>query len=46
MNTCLQRLERDFDKYFALPPIPQPDPLAETEASEGVCGLEDSDANP
>lgn len=32
-------LEANFQKLFG--DIPQPGPLAETEASEGVCGLED-----
>ena len=43
MNTYLQRLEADFAKHFPMPPITPPDPLAETEASEGVCALNHED---
>lgn len=34
--------DRDFIAAMqaGIPPIPQPDPLAETEASEGVCAME------
>ena len=45
MNAYMQRLESDFAKHFGLPKdIPQPDPLAEVEASEGVCAMGDDDA--
>lgn len=49
MNTpterdVMARLSADFDRLF--PEMRKPDPIAEVEAVEGVCAMEDSDANP
>lgn len=38
--SVVERLDADFNKHFGLPKdIPQPDPIAEVETAEGMCGL-------
>lgn len=41
MNTYLQRLETDFAKLFG--DIPPPNPLPQTEASDGIAALTEED---
>lgn len=43
MTPYMERLEHDFAAHFGLPPIPKPDPLAETEAAEGIAALTKED---